>query len=164
MLETFKIPIGWKDLFKRTLMEVWVDDCFNLAAQLAYYFFLALFPALLFLVAIISFVPISGLLDTITSALARVAPTEVITIVQDQVLTIAHSKDGGLLTLGVLGTIWSLSTGVNAIITTLNAAYDIQEGRPWWTVKLIALGLTVALAVFIVISSVLVIAGPTLAE
>jgi membrane protein len=163
MLKTFTIPIGWKDLFKRTMVEVWADDCFNLAAQLAYYFFLALFPALLFLVAIISFIPISGLLDTITSTLARVAPGEVIAIVQDQVLKIAHAKDGGLLTLGMMGTIWSVSSGVNAIITTLNAAYDIQEGRPWWKVKLIAIGLTVSLAAFIVASVVLVMVGPTLA-
>src|SRR6185436_6386373 len=164
MLKTFTIPIGWKDLFKRTMVEVWADDCFNLAAQLAYYFFLALFPALLFLVAIISFIPIAGLLDTITSSLARVAPSEVITIVQDQVLKIAHAKDGGLLTLGMLGTIWGVSSGVNAIISTLNAAYDIQEGRPWWKVKLIAIALTVGLAGFIVASVVLVMVGPTLAE
>ena len=122
MLKRFHIPIGWNDLFKRTMNEVWADNCLNLAAQLAYYFFLALFPALLFLVAIISFLPVQGLLEMITSMLARVAPSEVITIIQDQVLTLAHSKDGGLLTLGMLGTIWSTSSGVNAIISTLNEA------------------------------------------
>src|SRR5439155_5786891 len=96
--------------------------------------------------------------------LARVAPSEVLSIIQDQILKIAHEKNGGLLTLGMLGTIWSTSSGVNAIIDTLNQAYDIQEGRPWWKVKAIALALTIALAVFIVISFVLVMAGPTLGE
>jgi membrane protein len=91
-----------------------------------------------------------------------VAPSEVLSIIQDQILKIAHEKNGGLLTLGLLGTIWSTSSGLNAIIDTLNQAYDIQEARPWWKVKLIALGLTVALAVFIVISFTLV--GPALAE
>src|SRR6185436_6446200 len=127
MLKTFTIPIGWKDLFKRTMVEVLADDCLGLAAQLAYYFFLALFPALLFLVAIVSFIPIAGLLDAITGNLARVAPSEVLSIIQDQILKIAHEKDGGLLTLGMLGTIWSTSSGVNAIISTLNQAYNIQE-------------------------------------
>src|SRR6185436_3087030 len=100
MLRAFQIPIGWGDLARRTAREVVADNCLNLAAQLAYYFFLALFPALLFLVAIVSFIPVEGLLDSITSTLARVAPNDVISIVQDQILKIAHEKNGGLLTLG----------------------------------------------------------------
>ena len=90
MLRAFQIPIGWGDLARRTAREVVADNCLNLAAQLAYYFFLALFPALLFLVAIVSFIPVEGLLDSITSTLARVAPNDVISIVQDQILKIAH--------------------------------------------------------------------------
>ncbi|HEY2907801.1 MAG TPA: YihY/virulence factor BrkB family protein [Vicinamibacterales bacterium] len=164
MLKAFRIPITWTDLAKRTAAEVMADNCLGLAAQLAYYFFLALFPALLFLVAIVSFVPIHGLLDAITGSLARVAPYEALKLIQDQILKIAGNKNGGLLTLGMLGTIWSTSSGVNAIIDTLNQAYDIQESRPWWRVKGIALGLTVALAMFIVLSTVLVLVGPTLAE
>ena len=164
MLKAFHVPIGWKDLAKRTASEVLADNCLGLAAQLAYYFFLALFPALLFLVALVSFIPVRGLLELITSTLARVAPGEVLSIIQDQILKIAHDKNGGLLTLGMIGTIWSCSSGVTAIIDTLNQAYDIQEARPWWRVRLIALGLTITLAVFIVASFVLVIVGPTLAE
>jgi membrane protein len=164
MLQAFKLPISWRELATRTYREVLADNCLGLAAQLAYYFFLALFPALLFLVALVSFIPISGLLDAITADLGRVAPGEVLSIVQDQILKIAHEKNGGLLTLGMLGTIWSTSSGLNAIIDTLNQAYDIQEARPWWKVKLIALGLTIALAIFIVCSFALVLVGPTLAE
>jgi len=164
MLGALKIPISWTELAKRTYREVLADDCLGLAAQLAYYFFLALFPALLFLVAVVSFLPIAGLLDAITGNLARVAPSEVLSIIQDQILKIAHEKNGGLLTLGMLGTIWSTSSGLDAIISTLNQAYDIQEARPWWRVKLIALGLTVALAIFIVISFALVLVGPALGE
>src|SRR5262245_4304854 len=164
MLRALNVPISWSELVTRTYREVLADNCLGLAAQLAYYFFLALFPALLFLVAIISFIPIAGLLDMITNTLARVAPSEVITIISDQVLKIAHEKNGGLLTLGMLGTIWSTSSGVNAIIDTLNQAYGIHEERPWWKVKALALGLTVSLAVFIVVSFALVVVGPTTAE
>jgi len=164
MLKAFRVPITWTELAKRTAAEVMSDNCLGLAAQLAYYFFLALFPALLFLVAIVSFIPIHGLLDAITGSLARVAPYEALKLIQDQILNIAGNKNGGLLTLGMLGTIWSTSSGVNAIIDTLNQAYDIQESRPWWKVKAIALGLTIALAVFIVLSTVLVLVGPALAE
>src|SRR3954447_3743671 len=157
MLRALKVPLRWTELVKRTYNEVLADNCLGLAAQLAYYFFLALFPALLFLVAIISFIPITGLLDAITSSLARVAPYEALKLIQDQIVKIAGNKNGGLLTLGMIGTIWSTSSGVSAIIDTLNQAYDLQERRPLWKTKLIALGLTVALAVFIVLSTVLVL-------
>ena len=164
MLQALRVPLSWTELAKRTYRELMADNCFGLAAQLAYYFFLALFPALLFIVALISFVPVEGLLTSITDMLARVAPGEVLTLVQGQIVRIAQDKSGGLLTLGMIGTIWSTSSGVNAIIDTLNQAYDIQESRPFWKVKGIALGLTVALALFIVISFALVLVGPTLAE
>ena len=164
ILKAFSIPLSWRELSKRTASEALADNCLGLAAQLAYYFFLALFPALMFITAIVSFIPVAGLLDAITGMIARVAPGEVLSIVQDQILKIAHEKNGGLLTIGMLGTIWSTSSGVTAIIDTLNQAYDIQESRPWWKVRLLALGLTLALALFIVISFALVLVGPTLAE
>ena len=164
MLKAFKVPLTWTDLAKRTGSEVVADNCLGLAAELAYYFFLALFPALLFFVALASFLPVSGLMDAVTNSLARVAPNEVLSIVQAQIIAIAHEKNGGLLTLGMLGTIWSTSSGVTAIIDTLNQAYDVQEARPWWRVRLISVGLTVTLALFIVLSFALVVAGPTAAE
>jgi len=164
MRRAFGIPITGMELFKRVAREVVVDNCLGLAAQLAYYFFLALFPALLFLVALISFIPVHGLMDSITGMLGRVAPGEVLSIVQEQLLKIANGKSAGLLTLGMLGTVWSTSSGMTAIIDTLNQAYDIQESRPWWKVRLMAIGLTIALAVFIVASFALVLVGPTLAE
>jgi len=164
MLKALAVPLGWRDILKRTAAEVQADNCLGLAAQLAYYFFLALFPALLFLVALASFFSYSSLMDTITGALARVAPYEALKLIQDQVIKISQDKNGGLLTLGMIGTIWSTSSGVTAIIDTLNQAYDIQESRPWWKVRTIALGLTIALAVFIVVSFFLVLVGPTLAE
>src|SRR5262245_1818902 len=164
MLGALRVPLSWRDLIKRTYEEVLADNCLGLAAQLAYYFFLALFPALLFVVALISFIPVAGLLDSITTMLGRVAPYEMLKLVQDQILQIAQDKNGGLLTIGMIGTIGSTSSGVTAIIDTLNQAYDIQDSRSWWRVRLIALGLTIALAVFIVVSFALVLVGPTLAE
>lgn len=164
MLRAFRIPIGWVDLFKRTGAEMMADDVMQMAAALAYNFFLALFPALLFLVSIVGFIPIHDLMTTITNTLARVAPGEVIAIVQDQLVRIAHSNTGGLLTIGFIGTLWSASSGVATLIDTLNQCYDIQEGRPWWKVRVVAIGLTVALGVFLILSFVLVLVGPTLAE
>ena len=164
MLRAFRIPIGWKDLLKRTASEMMADNCLGLAAQLAYYFFLALFPALLFFVALASFMPVAGLTDAVTAALARIAPQEVLDLVQGQLVLIAKAKNGGLLTLGIIGTLWSTSSGLSAVIDTLNQAYDVQESRPFWKTKLIAIGLTIVLAIFIVVSFALVMVGPAIGE
>jgi membrane protein len=164
MFEGFRIPISWPTLFKRTFNEAWADDVLNLAAQQAYYFFFALFPAILAVISIASFFPIDNLIDEIVAMLSRVAPGEVTSIVTDQIRQISNSNAGGLLTVAFLFTLWSSSTAVVSMSSTLNAAYDITEARPWWKVRLTALGLTLGLALFILVSMTLVVAGPALAE
>jgi membrane protein len=164
MLSHFRVPVGWGEILKRTGKETLADDCLSLAAELAYYFFLALFPALLFLVALASFFPVDNLMDEVTRALSRFAPPDVLRIIQDQILKIANSEHGGLLTFGMLFTLWSTSAGMVAIINTLNKAYDITDSRPWWKVRLTAIGLTTGVALFILVSFALVVIGPQLAE
>jgi membrane protein len=164
MFAAFKVPIGWFELGKRTLDEAMEDDVSGLAAELAYYFFLALFPALLFFVALASFFPVRDLMDQIIGALSRFAPGEVLTIVRGQITKIAGDKAGGLLTIGFLGTVWSTSSAMSGIISTLNKAYEITDSRPWWKVKLIAIGLTFGVGLFVLVSFALVLVGPRLAE
>ncbi len=164
MLERFRVPLSWSELLKRTFRETLADDVFNLAAQQAYYFFFALFPALLALLSIASFFPIENLTGEINTLLQRVAPEDVTTIITEQILKIGQSNAGGILTIAFFFTLWSSSSAVVAMCSTLNAAYDITESRPWWKVRLIAIGLTLGLALFILISITLVVAGPTLAE
>ena len=164
LLARFRVPLSWSQLLKQTFDETLADDVFNLAAQQAYYFFVALFPALLALISIASFFPIENLTGEIGTMLQRVAPEDVTRIITEQIQKIGETSAGGILTLAFLFTLWSSSSAVVAVCSTLNAAYDITEGRPWWKVRLTAIGLTVGLALFILISMTLVIAGPTLAE
>ena len=164
MLARFRVALGWSQLLKQTFSEALADDVLNLAAQQAYYFFFALFPALLALISIASFFPVENLIDEITKMLAPVAPPDVLNIVTDQITKISNGNAGGILTIAFLFTLWSSSSAVVSMCGTLNAAYDITEGRPWWKVRLTAIGLTVGLAFFILASTTLVIAGPTLAE
>jgi membrane protein len=164
MLARLGVPLGWTDLLKRTGKEAVDDDILNLAAQQAYYFFFALFPALLFVIAIASFFPLQSLVDDVVQMLARVAPQAVIDIVRDQMRSLGKQNSGGLLTFAFFVTIWSSSGAMVSIITTLNAAYDITESRPWWKTRLIAVGLTLGIAFFIVASMFLVLAGPSVAE
>jgi membrane protein len=64
----------------------------------------------------------------------------------------------------MVATLWSSSAAMTAIIDTLNNAYDIQEGRPWWKVRLTAIALTIGVALFILISFALILVGPRVAE
>jgi membrane protein len=164
MFAAFDIPLSWGELLKRTAREANDDDCLGLAAQLAFYFFLALFPAVLFLLALASFFPLTNVVDDLTRILRPIAPAEVLRFLEDQLTRVSNANSGGLLTLGILGAVWSSSAAVVAIIGSLNRAYDIEEGRPWWKVRLTAIGLTIALAVFLLASFTLIVAGPRLAE
>jgi membrane protein len=164
LLSALRVPLSWKDLLKRIMRSVVADNLLGWAAELAYYFFLALFPALVFFVAVASFFPIHNFLDQILGALARFAPVEVLTLVRDQVLQISKNNNGGLLTLGILGTLWSASAGMSSVMSTLNQAYHVQEGRSWIRVRITAILLTVALAIFVLVSFALVLLGPTLAD
>ena len=164
MLARLKVPLSWGEIFKRAMQEFVADNAFDLGAQQAYYFFFALFPALLTLLSIASFFTISNLIDEVVRAIGQFVPTDVLTIISDQILKISNSGQGGLLTLGFVLTLWSSSGALVSIITTLNAAYDITESRPWWKVRLTAIGLTLGMAVFILLSLILVLLGPTFAE
>ena len=135
-----------------------------MAAQLSYYFFLALFPAMLFLLAFASFFPLATLTDDVGRALGPFVSSEVIGLFQTQLQRLADNQDGSLLTFGVVGALWSSSAALVSIVRALNRAYDIEEGRPWWKVRLVAIGLTLGSAALILVSISLVLAGPTIAE
>jgi membrane protein len=164
MLAHLKVPLGWKDLFKRAANEAMHDNIFDLAAQQAYYFFFALFPALLFVISIASFFPLQNMMNQVVAGLSRVAPGAVVQIVTTQMADLGKQNSGGILTIAFLFTIWSSSGAMVSIITTLNAAYDITESRPWWKTRLTAIALTIGLAVFILVSMFLILVGPTVAE
>jgi membrane protein len=84
----------------------------------------------------------------------------VLDLIQDQMRRISNNEDGGLLTFGVIGAIWSSSAAVVSIVGALNLAYDIEEGRPWWKVRLISISLTLGLAAMVLIALTLVLVGP----
>lgn len=157
------IPLPLPELAKRTWKEIIADDVVGLAAQLSYYFFLALFPAILFVLALASFFPLSNVTDNISASLGPFVSPQVIDLITQQMQRLANNQDGGLLTLGVLGALWSSSAALVSIVGALNRAYDIEEGRPWWKVRLIAIGLTLGAALFVLIALSLVLLGPTIA-
>jgi membrane protein len=131
-LAYFRAPIPWTELVRRTATEIFADGCPGLAAQLAFYFLLALFPALLFVVALIAYLPFQPAFESTLQRLDAFAPHEVITLIRRQLDQIVTGAGGGILTFGIAGAIWSSSSAMTAIITALNRAYDIDECRPWY--------------------------------
>ncbi len=164
LLNSLRVPLTWPEIFKRTFYEAfWKDNCLAMSAQLAYYFFFALFPMLLFMVALASYFPITTLIDDLFRTMSGFMPPEALQLITDQMVKISGDEQAGLMTLGILLAVSSSSAAMVAIIDTLNNAYDVEEGRPWWKVRLTAILLTVGVAIFILVSFALVLVGPTLA-
>jgi membrane protein len=164
MLAYFDTSLGWGELLKRTAKETQADNGFGLAAQLAYYFFLALFPALLFLIALAGLFASPDMIARLVNSMSGTVPPDVINIVREQLIGLTSGSPGGILTFGVLAALWSSSAALVALIDALNRAYDVEDSRPWWKQRLTAILLTIGVAVFILVSFALVVAGPQLAE
>jgi membrane protein len=149
-----------KDLARRVVHEVQEDDCFGRAAQLAYYFLFALFPFFLVLITLLGYLPVPNLMDRLMEMLAQMLPGEALQLVQDNLHELVTSQRGGLLSFGILAALWTSSSAITAIMDSLNRAYDVQEGRPFWKVRGLAILLTIGLSLFIIVSLVLLTFGP----
>ncbi len=133
---------------------------FELAGHIAYTGLLAIFPFLIFLAALAGFLGASaGGLASVQSML-DLLPPDVAKTLSPVIHEVIDSRDGGLLTLGLLGALWVASNGIDALRIALNTAYDIEEQRPWWQIKLGSLGAIVVGGVVFLLLSVLVILGP----
>lgn len=132
-------------------------DVFGLAAQLAYFFLLSLFPFLLFLLNLIGYLPLDAqvILDTI----ATYAPPQVMELINNNIGQMLNQQNGGLLSIGIIGTLWAASNGVNAITKAFNRAYEIENNRSFFFGRLIAILLTIAIVIVIIIALILPVFG-----
>jgi membrane protein len=149
--------LTFKELAVRTWREANEDNILGRAAELAYYFLLALFPMLIFLTSLVGFLP--GLREAIFMALGKFVPGEAMRLVSETISDVTRHRSGGLISFGLLGAIWAASGGVTAVMGTLNAAYDAREERSFWKIRLIAICLTVMLALLVVGGTALVMFG-----
>ena len=162
MFRGLRIPVSLWQLTRRTVSEVIKDDVLGMAGQLAYFFVLALFPALIFFVSLVAYLP-GDMASQLVVSMQPVLPPAVLEVVRDQIDKLTNAEPQGLLTFGLLVAIWSSSAALTAIISTLNRAYDITEGRPWWKVRIVAILLTLGLASVVIVALGLLVLGPTLA-
>ncbi len=158
--------LSWRDLGKRAWKEIQDDDVFGRAAQLSYYFLLALFPLLLFLTSVIGLVLGSGTgtRHALFSYLARVMPPSAFQLINSTISEVTAASGAGKISFGILAALWAASNGMGAITQSLNAAYDVEETRAWWKQRLVAVGLTIALSVLIISALGLVVGGGRIAD
>ena len=147
-------------LARRVWREAWVDEVTVRAAALSYYWLFSLFPALLFLVALLGFFPLTGLQQRLMSYFTTVLPPDAAGTVSRTLDEVLRGNRADLLSIGVLLALWAGSNGMASVISTLNIAYDVEESRPFWKRRALAIILTVAFSLFIVATLVLLVFGP----
>ena len=154
------------ELGKRVCSDIVKDKIFGQAAQLSYYFLLALFPLLLFLTSLIGIFmgSESGLRSSLFNYLSQVLPASASQLVSDTMFEVTSSSGGGKISFGIVAALWAASNGMGAISQALNVAYHVKESRSWWKQRLIAIELTIALAVLIISALVLVLYGSRIAD
>jgi membrane protein len=137
------------ELGRRVWREIDKDDIAGRAAQLSFYFLLALFPLMIFVSAVMGLI-FAGNLDlygNLLRHLSTVMPEPAFHLVRGTIDEITKGASGGKLSLGLLVTLWTASSGMEAVINGLNIAYDVSERRPWWRRRIVAIILTVLLAI-----------------
>ncbi|MFC3211995.1 YihY/virulence factor BrkB family protein [Planomicrobium okeanokoites] len=138
------------------------DNATILAAAQAYYYLLAIVPLLILLLAILPYLQIEP--QRVMDFMGTILPGEVASTFEEQIVSVVTTPSGGLLTFGILGTLWSASNAVSAFIKATNEAYDVEETRSFFAQKGIAILLTLFMLVAVIIALVLPIFGGTIID
>ncbi len=152
--------LGLLELGKRSVKAYLEDDMMTYAAALAFRTLFALFPFMIFLVALLGFLRIPGFFDWLLNQAQTVLPEQAMGQVEQVVGQVRDEGRGGLLSFGIVVALWSASVGVRSLMNGLNAAYDVEEERPAWKRYPLSILYTIALALMIIIAAALMFIGP----
>jgi membrane protein len=146
---------------KATVQEFQRDDALGLAAQLAYYLILALFPFILVLVSLMGTFGNKEFASIVLSYFQQVMPEEAYKLIKTYTGNIISGRAEApyLFSFSILFTIWSASGAFAALINALNRAYDVQETRPFWKVRGLAILMTLGVSVLILVGVLLLVVG-----
>jgi membrane protein len=156
--------MSWKEFFTELKNEYKNDKISNVAGAVTFFGVLALFPFILFLVALASVIIDPAQAEVLIQELGRVAPEAVTQIIGQRLHDLAAGNNVGLLTVGALGAVWAASGGVVAMMDALNTVYDVEESRPFWKVRGIAILVTLGGAVLSIIASLAMVGMPAVAK
>lgn len=154
-LEDIDVLTG-KGFMQDLLLRVQRVDISALGAQLAYFFLLSFFPLIIFLVTLLPFLNLQ--VEQIYSFLATIMPIEIYTMIEGTLKDVLTNRNGGLLSIGILGTVWSASKGINALMNALNKAYE-TESKSGMKDRALSLVFTLALVIVVLLALVLPIFG-----
>jgi membrane protein len=158
------VGMSWKEFFNGLKEEISKDGITDLAASMTYYGILALFPFLLFLVALASVVITPADAQALVDQLGQVAPGPATQIVGERIQQLGGQQNVTLLGFGAAAAIWAASGGVMALIGALNRCYDVKEGRPWWKVRVLAILMTIVAGALALVGALVAVATAPLAD
>ena len=153
-----------KHALGRTYRDVVRNHTLQMAAALAYYFVLSLFPALIFLSAVVAYLPIPNLFSQALGVMARFLPADSMGLVRRVLSDVITPNRGTFLSFGILGTLWAASGGFSAAIEALNIAYEVDDDRPFWKTKPLAVGLAFITGALLLIALSVMVVGPRFGE
>lgn len=162
-----KLPgrgMSWREFAGRLRSEYRRDAVADRAAALTYYGVLALFPFILFLVALGGLVIDPAQIETLVQELSAVAPEEAMGLIESRLHSLVRATSGGLLGVSILGALWAASNGIAALIRALNRMYDVEESRPGWKLRGLAILTTIFAAAFTLVAALAAVAAPAIAD
>ncbi|MGM0751945.1 MAG: YihY/virulence factor BrkB family protein [Bacillota bacterium] len=148
---------GWKGFSKSLFSNISANDVTGLAAQIAYYFLLSLFPLLIFIVTLLPYLPVEQ--GDILGLVRDFAPGETMSMIEETLQDVMSNRNSGLLSVSIIATIWSASNGMNAIVKSLNRAYDVEETRSFIATRLMSILLTFAMILVFIVALLLPVFG-----
>ena len=149
----------WRKIVTKIWNKLFDDEVFGRCAQFAYYWLFSLFPLLILIAVLIAYSPLSSSVDRWLNALNNVLPSEAFVLIRNTFYEITGQQRHGLISFSFLVVIWASSSGMGALITSLNKAFDAQYSRPWWRERMLAIALTLGLAFFVISTLALIFFG-----
>jgi membrane protein len=127
------------------------------AGGIAYSFFMAIFPFLLFVLTLIPFLPIEGAQEGLLSIISDVLPPKTFEAVDAVLVDIIKNQYGGLLSFGFIGSIFLMTNGVNAIFGGFEYSYHVKEVRNVFRAYFIAMLVSIVIVSFLLVAVTLII-------
>jgi len=158
-MRSFRSEIGVAELCKRLYRKYSLDAVGDGAAALSYYFIFSLFPFLLFVMALIAYLPLQTPIEHFLGRVRPMVPAQAMDLVERQLHDLITRERPHLLTFGLLGSFWSASRGVDATRRSLNLAHGIEDSRPVWKRELVTWGITLAGALLLLVATSALVAG-----